>query len=316
MNYNPELNRKLELYAGGWLKGRELHDFEQSLKSDADLREEAQFRKSVVDAIREVRQLELKNYIKSTAEVRLASNPWSKVWIITSIVIIGAAVAFYFIDLKNLLPEQKSEAEKKETPVPPPVVVHQKIQDTTTTINTDTVSTAISENKIVSKDYNSESKDEKASGIPDNISEDTDTTAQAELENGEEIIVKRDELLATLSLKVIDKSDGKQQSQENLSSTTIEKLNPEAKLPEPARHQEMFRVELWKSPINFKGYRLIKNRLTLFGVEQNVILRIYKIGDGLFLEYEPNTFSKLYQGDQFNAFVKVRDPEILSQLAQ
>lgn len=313
MNYNPELNRKLELYAGGWLEGRELQDFEQMLRRDADLRKEARFRKSVVDAIRDVRESELKKYINEKSQVELASNPWGKVWIIASIVIIGVAVAFYFIDLKNLLPQQKPETVETETIVTPPVVVHQETYDSTI-INTDSATTPEPENRIVSKDYNSGNNAEKTSEI--SKSDAADTSAQTDLESGEEIIVKRDELLATLNLKVIDKSAVTQPDQDNITSTTVEKLNPEAKLPEPASHQEMFRVELWKSPINFKGYRLVKNRLTLFGVEQNVILRIYKLGEELFLEYEPGTFSKLYQGDQFNAFVRVKDPEVLSQLAK
>lgn len=312
MNYSPELNRKLELYAGGWLEGRELHDFEQLLEKDAELRNEAIFRKSVVEAIREFRQHELKSYIKQNAKVHLASNQWGKVWTIASIIIIGVAAAFFFIDFNNLLPEQKQETEKPKPVIVPPVAVQQEIADSVIT-DSDTLSTPVAENKTETKqDF---SKPEDTSLITTEVAKNPDS-ALIDQDGEEEIIVKRDELLATINLKAIDKSPVKQPPQENISSSTIEKLNPEAKLPEPPPQQETFRVELWKSPINFKGYRLVKNRLTLFGVEQNVILRLYKINDTFYLEYEPNSFTRLYPGDQFNAFVKIRDPEILSQLMQ
>lgn len=319
MNYSPELNKKIELYAAGLLEGRELQDFEAQLEREPDLKAEALFRKSVVEAIRQVRHLELKNYIKAQSKVRLAANPWGKVWTIASVAIIAIASIVYFIDLKNILPEKNTAAETN--PPAAPVMVQIPDSDTIeaevdTTVYTEEepASTYTTEKNLAAQKAEEPHKEKEEINKPE-AAKTADTVA-IDPDSNEEIIVKRDELLTTINLKPIDKSTEKQLPPENISSTTIEKLNPEANLPDPAPQQELFRVELWKSPINFRGYRLVKNRLTLFGVEQNVILRLYKIDEDLFLEYGPGQFSKLYPGDQFNAFVRVRDPEILSQLSQ
>lgn len=319
MSYSPELHRKIELYAAGMLDGRELQEFEAQLEREPDLKREALFRKSVIDAIREVRRLELKNYIKSQSQVRLAANPWGKVWTIASIIIIVVAAAVYFIDLNNIFP-QNNTTKENTAPVIAPIA--DQIETDTNLVFDDTSAIDVAENEPT-VEYAEENihNNIQQEEIKRNRAEETGKietavdTALSEEENNEEIIVKRDELLTTINLKVIDKS-AEADTTENLSTSTIEKLNPEAKLPEPAPKQDMFRVELWKSPINFRGYRLVKNRLTLFGVEQAVILRLYRLDDELYLEYGPRQFSKLYPGDQFNAFVRVRDPEILSQLTQ
>jgi hypothetical protein len=324
MSYSPELNKRIELYAAGLLEGRELLDFEAQLEMDAGLKKETLFRKSVVDAIREVRQRELKSYIKAQSKVRLAANPWGKVWTIASVVIVVVAAAVYFIDLKNILSKQETTQEEPNPVVAPPVIVQNETKDTVSVVE-DTTSVAETESAPVqpykTENYtagNQADETEKQEERSEETARTVDTVS-TDPENNEEIIVKRDELLATINLKPIVKvvkSAEKQLTEDEISNSTAEKLNPEARLPDPEPKQELFRVELWKSPINFRGYRMVKNRLTLFGVEQNVILRLYRIDDELYLEYGPGQFSKLYPGDQFNAFVRIRDPEILSQLTQ
>jgi hypothetical protein len=324
MNYSPELNKKIELYAAGLLEGRELLEFEAQLEKDAGLKKETLFRKSVVDAIREVRQRELKSYIKAQSKVRLAANPWGKVWTIASIVIVVAAATVYFIDLKNILPQEESATEETKPATATPVIVQNDTQDTTFVVEdtTDVVETETAPAQPHKTENYASGNESEIQGKQAERKEETARaadTVSTDLENNEEIIVKRDELLATINLKPIIKtfkSADKQPPEDDITSSTAEKLNPEARLPDPEPKQELFRVELWKSPINFKGYRLVKSRLTLFGVEQNVILRLYRVDDVLYLEYGPGQFSKLYPGDQFNAFVRIRDPEILSQLSQ
>jgi hypothetical protein len=77
--------------------------------------------------------------------------------------------------------------------------------------------------------------------------------------NGDDIIVATDELIFIRIINVI--GDSLSKGGKNLDSLLIgEKGN--------YGPQRKYRVEFWKSPINYRGYRLQKDRLVIFGIEE------------------------------------------------
>ncbi len=143
-----------------------------------------------------------------------------------------------------------------------------------------------------------------------------DTTAES-------IVVKKDELFFTIYSKVIDKDEidslanaKKDTTQKSTAQQTANALNPEAKLPEENLKQpKVCQVELWKSPVNYKGYKMAKNKVVLYGLDNPELVRIYNLNNSVYLGYE-NDFYKLESTFDFLSYSKVRDKTVLNKLKE
>ncbi len=120
----------------------------------------------------------------------------------------------------------------------------------------------------------------------------------------EEIIIKRDEFLSYTEVEIIRINVGQEfQPRDSL----INKLqgNPEIK--------KTIRIEFWKSPVNYQGYRLLANKIMLFGMVQETRLMVYKFKDVLYLRNGRLVY-KIVENDDFESFEKVTDDSILKVL--
>jgi len=86
--------------------------------------------------------------------------------------------------------------------------------------------------------------------------------------NGDEIVVATDELIFTRIIPVIGDTSSLVKHGKNLDSLLID---DRGNYPAPIK----YKVEFWKSPINYKGYRLQKDRLVVYGIVdfEDAILR-------------------------------------------
>ncbi len=133
----------------------------------------------------------------------------------------------------------------------------------------------------------------------------------------EEIVVRKDILMSIRSLKVIDKSaqdNLAEAGEKSLSKDLVEKLNPEAKLPESeSRIAKTYQLEFWKSPVNFKGYKMSKAKIVLFGIDDPESVKIYSVDNILYISNSQNIY-KIESTDEFLSLNKIRDNTILSLL--
>lgn len=133
--------------------------------------------------------------------------------------------------------------------------------------------------------------------------------------NKEDIVVRKDMLLSTRGIKVIESKHIGTDEEKSLAKETAEKLNPEAKLPSEKEEQteKTFAVEFWKSPINYKGYKFGKNKIVLYGIEEPELIKLYSLGNTMYMEYG-QTFFELELTNDFQPFTKLNDTQIISQL--
>ena len=124
----------------------------------------------------------------------------------------------------------------------------------------------------------------------------------------ENIIVKQDQLLISAALPVEDKSEMKEKD-ESMTSSAVEKLNPAADLPEEEKHASSFQVEFWVSPINYRGYKMSKNKIILFGIEEPDAVKLYRTNDGIYMTYLKE-FYHLYESLEFVSYQKLKESEI------
>ena len=56
------------------------------------------------------------------------------------------------------------------------------------------------------------------------------------------------------------------------------------------KDKNVYRVELWWSPVNFFGYKLAKNKIILFGINHNDSLIFRNVNDSILLKYRNNQY--------------------------
>jgi hypothetical protein len=74
-----------------------------------------------------------------------------------------------------------------------------------------------------------------------------------------------------------------------------------------------FEVEFWQSPINYKGYKMSKGKIMLFGVDPNEEIKLFHMEDAIFIKRNQSVF-RLYFTDEYRQFEKVTDAGIISKL--
>ena len=128
-----------------------------------------------------------------------------------------------------------------------------------------------------------------------------------------EIVVRKDQLIfsATLTPKLVSRAgEVKSAAAGSLAEETARKLNPPADLPE-AEMTTSYDVECWISPVNYHGFRMVLNKIQLYGLEQPEKIKLFKSDKRLFLRCG-NELYEIMTTDQFQPYRLVRDVELLN----
>jgi hypothetical protein len=132
------------------------------------------------------------------------------------------------------------------------------------------------------------------------------------LESGnfsDNIVIRKDELLniKTVELKNLD-------APEYMShvDSLLEKVSEIKDYKNTNRKQSM-QIEFWKSPLNYKGYKLSKYNVILYGLADTENLKIYTL-DGVLYMKNTSTVYKLDYNADFKPYERVTDEMITSSL--
>jgi hypothetical protein len=74
-----------------------------------------------------------------------------------------------------------------------------------------------------------------------------------------------------------------------------------------------FTVEFWQSPINYKGYKMTKNKVVLFGMNPDDNISFFHMEDEIYMKNNQNYF-RLNFTDDFKQFEKITDASIIAKL--
>ena len=111
---------------------------------------------------------------------------------------------------------------------------------------------------------------------------------------GEDILVERDQLLSTELVRIENVYNDSLAAPTNVLIDSLrEKLNIIEK-----DWPEYLKIEMWKSPLNYKGYKMSKSTLIVYGLLNELILHVYSKGDTIFVE----TNEMSYQFEQTSDF--------------
>lgn len=166
---------------------------------------------------------------------------------------------------------------------------------------------AMSSAELLAKKYSREVPIRKVMAEADSLLRDTSSIV-ANQTAPQNFVVRKDEILGSRNYEVtnLQKAETK-----NGSDSLLEKVSG---IKDGKKNIiASFKVEFWQSPINYKGYKMTKNKIVLFGVNPDETVKLFHTDDALFMKQNQNYY-KLYFTDDFKQFEKVTDSSIIAKL--
>ena len=124
----------------------------------------------------------------------------------------------------------------------------------------------------------------------------------------DDVVVRKDELLSTKTLEVlnldpVDKMTSKDSLLQKVSGIKDDRSSS----------KQYVNVEFWASPLNYKGYKMSKYKLVLYGIASSEGLKLYKLDDVTYLKNAAFIYRLDAFGD-FKAYERITDESIITKL--
>jgi hypothetical protein len=221
---------------------------------------------------------------------------------ILSGVIIGAGTMFYFTgsSAKKIFivnqPKNKENSEGK---------IEVKIDEKKPPKKFPAYKTSEATSTDIKEESNFVGEDLRALG--DSIKKDTIISLSFS-DSEEIIIVKKDEFLFAKQVQIIDLDVRADNSGKDSLLAVISGI----KEPLPVTN---IIVEYWKSPINYKGYKMSRQKIVLFGLTAYDNPVVYKLNDNFYLKSSDRVY-KIERNLEFKGYEPVIDANIIKLLIQ
>jgi hypothetical protein len=123
------------------------------------------------------------------------------------------------------------------------------------------------------------------------------------------IVIRKDELLSirTIELKDLDAPESMSHA-----DSLLEKVS-EIKDDRNNKRMQSIQIEFWRSPLNYKGYKLSKYNVILYGLTDTENLKIYTLNGILYMK-NASTVYKLDYNSDFKPLERITDETITSSL--
>jgi len=143
---------------------------------------------------------------------------------------------------------------------------------------------------------------------PDSIVIDSFIRSQRNKSNsiGDEVVMK-DQMISSKSIEAKGKDNPLTAKNNKLDSLLTDETG-QGKLM-----KSIFTVEFWKSPVNYKGYKKIRNKIVLFGVYQSDAVALRFMNRLLYLNYM-NDYYLIENTSEFKPLIPISNLQILTQL--
>ena len=160
----------------------------------------------------------------------------------------------------------------------------------------------ISKALVVKKEVNFNMNDDSALIVDQSKVYSTDTSSHdTKNKSSDDIVIAKDELLFTRIIK-IEGMNGKNSKKDALLDSLL--INDKTKkIP-----SNFAKVEFWRSPINYKGYKYSNNKLVLFGIYRYEDASLEIRNNKTYLSYA-NTFYLIEKTDDFQPLMAVKLPK-------
>ncbi len=124
-----------------------------------------------------------------------------------------------------------------------------------------------------------------------------------------DVVVMTNQLISVLSVPlkkndtdmVVKKNRQTDSTLESMSDITDEK------------EQSNYRIEFWKSPLNYKGYKMSRGKIVLYGINPSIPVNLTMQNDNYYLLVNHSAYRVEYT-DEYKPFEKITDKAILKKV--
>ncbi|MFL5763013.1 MAG: hypothetical protein ACJ77K_03665 [Bacteroidia bacterium] len=144
--------------------------------------------------------------------------------------------------------------------------------------------------------------------VPDTTiaKKDTLVLQNPELEDG--VVIRKDELLSTKTLEVVNLDPVAKMTQKDSLLQKVSGVKDDR-----FGTRQYFNLEFWSSPLNYKGYRMSKYKLILYGIASADGLKLFKADDVVYMKSAGLVYRLDPTGD-FKPYERITDENIISRL--
>lgn len=125
----------------------------------------------------------------------------------------------------------------------------------------------------------------------------------------DDIIIRKDELLFTKTLEVINL--GADVGRSGSKDSLLQKIS--GIKDDKNTFKQFINIEFWSSPLNYKGYKMSKYKIILYGLSSEGELKIFKFDDEIYLKSNSQIFKLEYVSD-FKPYEHITDETIINKL--
>ena len=161
--------------------------------------------------------------------------------------------------------------------------------------------------KQLQTDENTISEENRTVFLSDSSSVSKDSLI-LENPNSENLIVRKDELLSTKTVDVINlnpvtKLTAKDSLLQKVSGIKEDK----------SYYKQFLNIEFWSSPSNYKGYKMSKYKLVVYGIASAEGIKLYNLDEVIYLKSASFVYRLDSSGD-FKPYERITDEAVINKL--
>ncbi len=123
-----------------------------------------------------------------------------------------------------------------------------------------------------------------------------------------DIVVKKDELISTKTMEVIVLNPVSASAK--AKDSLLQKISG---ITDDKNAKQLFNIEFWQSPINYKGYKMSKYKIVLYGIASADAVKVFKTDDAIYLKNQTTVY-KLDYASELRGYERISDESIISKL--
>jgi hypothetical protein len=152
----------------------------------------------------------------------------------------------------------------------------------------------------------------KSSALQSNVnppvSDNTDETANTD-DDDSDVVVMTNQLVSVLSVPLKKSDTNKIDKKNTKTDSTLAAMSDVSN----SREISNYRIEFWKSPLNYKGYKMSAGKIVLYGINPVTAVNLIMEEDSYYLLVNQNAF-KLEFTDDYKPFERVTEKTLLKKL--
>ena len=138
---------------------------------------------------------------------------------------------------------------------------------------------------------------------------ETKNSATIAATTSEDIVVRKDELLSTKTVEIINL--GIIANNRSAKDSLLQKVS--GIKDDRSSIKQFVNIELWQSPLNYKGYKMSKYKIALYGLASVEGLKVYSLDDAIYLKNGAIVY-KLENSSEFKPYERTTEDNLLSKL--